>query len=87
MEALSDLEMDFDFENSERTSNGRAVVLRKDIMHASPYTAVDRIDNFVLITRGPLVPAISKLTLEQAVAESFDKLVNTRHENIAVGNH
>jgi len=61
-------EGDFDFENFERTSNGRAVVLRKDFMHASPYIDVDRVDNFILITREPLVPAISKLTLEQAVA-------------------
>lgn len=59
---------DFDFENFERTSNGRAVILRRDFMHASPYIDVDRVDNFILITRGPLVPAISKLTLEQAVA-------------------
>lgn len=58
---------DFDFENLERTSNGRAVVLRRDFMHASPYIDVDRVDNFILITREPLVPAISKLTLEQAV--------------------
>lgn len=61
-------EGDFDFENFERTSNGRAVVLRKDFMHASPYIDVDRVDNFILITREPLVPAISKLTVEQTVA-------------------
>ncbi len=59
---------DFDFYNFERTSNGRAVVPRRDFMHASPYIDVDRIDNLILITRGPLIPAISKLTLEQAVA-------------------
>jgi phosphoenolpyruvate carboxykinase (ATP) len=59
---------DFDFFNFERTSNGRAVVLRRDFMHASPYIDVDRIDNLILITRGPLIPAISKLTREQAAA-------------------
>ncbi len=59
---------DFDFENFERTSNGRAVILRKDFMHTSPYIDVDRIDNVILITRGPIIPAISKLTLEQATA-------------------
>jgi len=59
---------DFDFENFERTSNGRAVVLRRDFMHTSPYIDVERIDNFVLITRGPIIPAVSKLTLEQATA-------------------
>ena len=37
-------------------------------MHASPYIDVDRIDNLILITRGPIIPAISKLTAEQAVA-------------------
>ncbi len=59
---------DFNFENLERTSNGRAVVRRADFMHASTYIDVDRIDNFILITRGPLIPAISKLTIDQAAA-------------------
>jgi phosphoenolpyruvate carboxykinase (ATP) len=59
---------DFDFENLERTSNGRAVILRRDFMHASSYIDVERIDNLIIITRGPLIPAISKLTREQAVA-------------------
>ncbi|MFC2034321.1 phosphoenolpyruvate carboxykinase (ATP) [Chloroflexota bacterium] len=59
---------DFDFENFERTSNGRAVIMRKHFMHASPYIDVDKIDNFIIITRGPLIPAISKLTLKQAAA-------------------
>ncbi|MDO8567963.1 MAG: phosphoenolpyruvate carboxykinase (ATP) [Dehalococcoidales bacterium] len=59
---------DFDFENFERTSNGRAVVQRSDFMHASPYIDVDQIDNFVIITRGPLIPAICKLTVDQAAA-------------------
>jgi phosphoenolpyruvate carboxykinase (ATP) len=59
---------DFDFYNFQRTSNGRAVVLRSDFLHASPYIDVDRVDNLVLVTRGPLIPAISKLTVEQAAA-------------------
>jgi phosphoenolpyruvate carboxykinase (ATP) len=59
---------DLDFYNFERTSNGRAVILRKDFMHASPYIDVERVDNLILITRGPLIPAISKLTREQAAA-------------------
>ncbi|MBI2980227.1 MAG: phosphoenolpyruvate carboxykinase (ATP) [Chloroflexi bacterium] len=59
---------DLDFYNLEKTSNGRAVVLRRDFMHASPYIDVDKVDNFILITRGPLIPAISKLTREQAAA-------------------
>lgn len=59
---------DFDLYNFKKTSNGRAVILRKDFMHASPYVDVDRIDNLILITRGPLIPALSRLTLEEAVA-------------------
>jgi len=59
---------DLDFYNLDRTSNGRAVVLRRDFMHASRYIDVDKIDNLILITRGPLIPAISKLTREQAAA-------------------
>ena len=59
---------DFDFYNLEKTSNGRAVIRRRDFMHASTYIDVPRIDNLVLITRGPIIPAISKLTLEQTAA-------------------
>lgn len=61
-------EGDFDFCNLDRTSNGRAVILRRDFMHASRYVDVDRIDNLILITRGPLTPAISRLTRDQAAA-------------------
>jgi phosphoenolpyruvate carboxykinase (ATP) len=59
---------DFDFFNFERTSNGRAVIRRKDFMHASTKIDVPRIDNIILITRGPIIPAIAKLSTEQAVA-------------------
>jgi phosphoenolpyruvate carboxykinase (ATP) len=59
---------DLDFYILERTSNGRAVVPRRDIMHTSPHIDVEEIDNLILITRGPLMPAVAKLTLEQAVA-------------------
>lgn len=58
----------FDFYNLQKTSNGRAVIKRRHIMHAAPYIDVNSIDNLVLITRGPLIPAISKLTAEQAAA-------------------
>ncbi len=57
-----------DFINCTKTSNGRAVVRREDFMHASPWIDVSRVDNMVLITRGPIIPAISKLTREQAIA-------------------
>ncbi len=59
---------DFDFYNLEKTSNGRAVIRRRDFMHASTYIDVPQVDNLILITRGPIIPAISKLTLEQAAA-------------------
>jgi len=59
---------DFDFANFERTSNGRAVVRRADFMHASPHIDVPSVENIILITRGPTIPAISKLTAEQAAA-------------------
>ncbi len=59
---------DFDFYNLKKTSNGRAVIRRRDFMHASSYIDVPRIDNLILITRGPIIPAISKLTLEQTAA-------------------
>ncbi len=61
-------EGDFDFENFERTSNGRAVVKRSDFMHASRHIDVEMVDNIVLITRGPSIPAICKLSAEQAAA-------------------
>lgn len=61
-------ECDFDFYDYTKTSNGRAVVLRKDFMHSSGHIDVEKIDNLVLITRGPLIPAISRLTTEQAAA-------------------
>ena len=58
----------FDFFNSDKTSNGRAVICRRDFMHASHDINVDHIDNLILITRGPSVPAISKLSAEEAAA-------------------
>ncbi len=61
-------EADLDFSIMERTSNGRAVIQRRDLMHASSNINVDKIDNVILITRGPLIPAIARLTREQAVA-------------------
>ncbi len=59
---------EFDFYNFQRTSNGRAVIMRKDFMHASSFIDVESIDNIILITRGPTIPAISKLTRDQATA-------------------
>jgi phosphoenolpyruvate carboxykinase (ATP) len=60
---------DYDFYDLTRTSNGRAVIRRADFMHASPNNiVVPTIDNLILITRGPTIPAISKLSMAQAAA-------------------
>ena len=61
-------EGDLDFYNLSLTSNGRAVIPRRDFMHASRHIDVENVDNLILLTRGPLIPAISRLTREQAVA-------------------
>jgi phosphoenolpyruvate carboxykinase (ATP) len=57
-----------DFFNCERTSNGRAVIERRDFMHASHRINAERVDNLFLITRGPIIPAVARLTHEQAAA-------------------
>ena len=55
-----------DFSNLERTSNGRAVIERRDFMHAGDQINAERVDNLFIITRGNIIPAIAKLTHEQA---------------------
>jgi len=57
-----------DFFNVERTSNGRAVIERRDFMHAGNEINVDRVDHFFIITRGKIIPAIAKLNHAQAAA-------------------
>lgn len=57
-----------DFSNLERTSNGRAVIERRDFMHAGDQINAERVDNLFIITRGNIIPAIAKLTHEQAAA-------------------
>jgi phosphoenolpyruvate carboxykinase (ATP) len=57
-----------DFYDMSRTSNGRAVVERRDFMHAANSIHARRIDNLFIITRGNIIPAIAKLTHEQAAA-------------------
>ncbi|MBN2023559.1 MAG: phosphoenolpyruvate carboxykinase [Pirellulales bacterium] len=58
----------FDFFNLERTSNGRAVIERRDFMHAGNNINAPRVDNFFIITRGKIIPAVAKLSHEQAAA-------------------
>jgi phosphoenolpyruvate carboxykinase (ATP) len=57
-----------DFYNMEMTSNGRAVVERRDFMHAGNDINAPRVDNLFIITRGSIIPAVAKLTHEQAAA-------------------
>jgi phosphoenolpyruvate carboxykinase (ATP) len=57
-----------DFYDMSRTSNGRAVVERHDFMHSANRINARRIDNLFIITRGNIIPAIAKLTHEQAAA-------------------
>ena len=58
----------FDFFNLERTANGRAVIERRDFMHAGDNINAERIDNLFIITRGSIIPAVARLTHEQAAA-------------------
>ena len=58
----------FDFFNLERTANGRAVIERRDFMHAGDNINAQRVDNLFIITRGSIIPAVAKLTHEQAAA-------------------
>ena len=58
----------FDFYNSEKTSNGRAIITRADFMHAGRQISIDGVENLILITRGPTIPAICRLSAEQAAA-------------------
>jgi phosphoenolpyruvate carboxykinase (ATP) len=57
-----------DFYDMSRTSNGRAVVERRDFMHSANHINAKRVDNLFLITRGNIIPAVAKLTHEQAAA-------------------
>jgi phosphoenolpyruvate carboxykinase (ATP) len=57
-----------DFYDMSRTSNGRAVVERRDFMHSANSVNARRIDNLFIITRGTIIPAVAKLTHEQAAA-------------------
>ncbi len=58
-----------EFSDVSLTKNGRAVVLRKNLGIASEEIEVDKVDNIILLTRNPLMNAISKLTPEQTVMQ------------------
>jgi len=60
------------FSNVSLTKNSRAVVLRENLGIASEEIDVDRIDNIALLTRNPLINAISWLkTPEQATMQEI----------------
>jgi phosphoenolpyruvate carboxykinase (ATP) len=59
---------EIDFFNLERTANGRAVIERRDFMHAGVDINADRINNIFIISRGSIIPAIAKLSHDQATA-------------------
>ena len=55
-----------DFYDLSRTSNGRAVIERRDFTHAGNDINARRVDNLFLITRGNIIPAVAQLSPEQA---------------------
>ena len=59
---------EFDFSSLEQTPNARAIIPRNILLHASSHIEVPKIDNFFLVARSPLLPAVAKLNLEQATA-------------------
>ncbi len=57
-----------DFCNLDRTANGRAVIERRDFMHAGGEINAEKVDNIFIISRGAIIPAVAKLSHEQATA-------------------
>ena len=57
------------FKDTSKTANGRAVVTRENLEIASPSLRANRMDYIIILTRNPLVNAISKLTPEQAAMQ------------------
>jgi phosphoenolpyruvate carboxykinase (ATP) len=57
------------FSNTSKTKNGRAVVRRENLEIASTNLTVDKVQYIIILTRNPLINAISRLTAEQAVMQ------------------
>lgn len=55
-----------DFYDDSLTSNGRAVVPRDEVLNTDDTIDVEEITHVFFITRNPLVPAVARLTAEQA---------------------
>ena len=58
-----------DYLDTAKTANGRAVISRENLEIASPSLNANRLDYVIILTRNPLVNAISKLTPEQATMQ------------------
>jgi phosphoenolpyruvate carboxykinase (ATP) len=57
------------FSDTSKTRNGRAVVRRANLEIASTDLTVQKVHYIILLTRNPLINAISRLTPEQAVMQ------------------
>ena len=55
-----------DFDNVDLTKNGRAIILRDDLVNAHPSIDLKAVHQVFFITRNPLVPPICRLTKLQA---------------------
>lgn len=56
-----------DFDDTSLTGNGRAVVLRREVMHTDEEIDMPSVDALIFITRNPLVPPIARLNSKQAI--------------------
>ena len=57
------------FSDTSKTTNGRAVVLRENLEIASTELTAQKIHHIIILTRNPLMNAVSKLTPEQTVMQ------------------
>lgn len=55
-----------DFDNTDLTTNGRAVIRRDDLSSASPEIDLPSVDQIFFITRNPVMPPIARLDDRQA---------------------
>jgi phosphoenolpyruvate carboxykinase (ATP) len=55
-----------DFDDTELTTNGRAVILREHLDSAAADIDLDEVDQVFFITRNPLMPPVARLTDRQA---------------------
>jgi len=55
-----------DFDDTELTTNGRAVILREHLDSAADDIDLDEVDQVFFITRNPLMPPVARLTDRQA---------------------